>query len=121
MLCIAKKTINKDNQWKENPQNGKKIFANEITDKGVISKAYKHLTQLYVKKSKQTNGQKIDRRSKQTFSKKDIQMASKYMKKCSKSLITREMQIKTTMKNSLTHSQNGHDHKVYKQEMLERV
>ena len=58
-FCIAKETINKT---KRKPSELEKIFANKATDKGLISKIYKQLMQLNIKKTKPN--QKMGRRSK---------------------------------------------------------
>ena len=62
-FCTAKETIN---QMKREPSEWEKIFANEATDKGLISKIYKQLMWLNIKKNKQPNP-KMGRRPKQTF------------------------------------------------------
>ena len=93
-FCSTKDTISK---VKRQPSEWEKIIANEATDKQLISKIYKQLLQLKSRKIYDPIKKWVKELNRH-LSKEDIQMANKHMKRCSTSLIIREMQIKTTMR-----------------------
>jgi hypothetical protein len=86
-FCKAKDTV-KRTKWQ--PTDGEKIFTNPTFDRGLISKIYKEFKKL---DSRETNnpiknwGTELNRE----FSTEESQMAEKHLKKCSTSLVIREM------------------------------
>ena len=115
-LLHKKETISK---VERQSSDWEKIIANEATDKGLISKIYKQLMKLNSRKLNYPI-KKWDKELNRHFSKEDIQLANKHMKRCSISLIIREMQINHN-EVPLHTSQDGCYPNVYKQYMLERV
>ena len=110
-FCTAKETINK---MKRQPSEWEKLFANEATDEGLISKIYKQLMQLNNNKTKQPN-QKMSGRPKQTFLQRrhtDGQKAHEKMLN-----ITDYQRNANQNYNEVSpHTgENGHHQKIYKQ------
>ena len=90
-FCTAKET----NKMKRQPTEWEKILANNVTDKGLISKIYQQLIQLNIKKTNNPVLKWADL-NRHFFQRRytDGQLAHE---KCSTLLTFREMKIKTTM------------------------
>ena len=93
-FCTAKETVNKT---KRQPTEWERIFANEQSDKGLVSKIYKELIKLNIQK---TNNlvKKWAKDMNKHISKENIQMANRHMEKCSPPLSISEIQFKTTVR-----------------------
>ena len=96
-FCTAKDTVDKT---KRQPTEWEKIFANDVSDKGLVSKIYKELIKLNIK---ETNNpiMKWAKDMNRNFTEEDVDMANMHMRKCSASLAIREIRIKTTMRYHL--------------------
>jgi hypothetical protein len=99
-FCLTQEMVSK---LKRPPTEWEKIIVIYTSDKGLI-------TRIYIEREiKKLNSPKINESIKKwaselnrSFSKEEIQMAKKHMKKCSLSLAIKEMQIKTTLRFYLT-------------------
>ena len=96
-FCTAKETVNK---MRRPPTEWEKIFANDLCNKGYYTKYTKNSYNSVSKK--ETVQLKMGRGPEQTFFQRRHTMANRHMKRCSLSLIIREMQMKTTMRYHLT-------------------
>ena len=108
-FCTAKENINKIIRQ---PLIGENVFTN-TSNKGWIYKIYKQLRKLNTTKTNKPII-KCTKHLNRHFSKEDIMMAKRYLKRCSTSLVIREMQIRTIMRCHLTPDRMAVFHKLTK-------
>ena len=108
--CTVKETISKT---KRQPTEWEKIFANDLSDKVLVSKIYKEFIKLTTHKKTNNPVKKWVEHTNRHFSKEDIQMANRHMKRYSMLLLIREIQIKTTLRYQSPHtSQSGQNEQI---------
>lgn len=93
-VCPVKDPVKrmKRSYWEE-------VFVNHIPEGGLLSRIYKELWKL---NSWETNQLAKRQKALRYFTKEDIQMAHKHMKRCSTLAAIREMQIKSKMRYHYT-------------------
>jgi hypothetical protein len=91
-FCIRKEMVSK---LKRPPTEWEKIFASYTSDKELITRIYRELKKLNSHQINESIKKWAIERNR-SFSKKEIHMAKKHVKKCSPSLAIKEMKIKTT-------------------------
>ncbi|KAL6081760.1 hypothetical protein STEG23_016842 [Scotinomys teguina] len=116
-FCKAKDIITKT---KHQPTEWEKIFTNPTSHRGLISRIYKELKKHDIK----TPNSPIEKWAvelNREFTAEEYRMAERHLRKCSTSLLIREMQIKTILRYHLTPVRMAKIKKHWGQFMLERM
>jgi hypothetical protein len=98
-FCVTKETVSK---LKRSPTEWEKSFASYTPDKGLITRIYMELKKLKSPKINEPIKKWTIELNRINYSREEIQMAKRHMKKYSPFLAIKEMQLKTTLRFHLT-------------------